>query len=373
MDFNFFMSAMNQYNMDVLINTKVFHISDYLKEYLDADEDFLFDLILFAFNKKFMKKSYEGKYSDLNKCILNNKDSIMKELEVNYADMKQLMARDFSLCSTFKLFSEYKQIYSVDGSFMRDLVFTQSSSTSIPREIFDHLPYNSFYLDLSDSGICKGLRLEGCFIHLRSKDNMQLEIIIQLLRKPVDYDGRIYNGLVTRVITCDLDFIDFDSSDPECCINIDKNFDLDYVENILYNDLHTNDFNLVFTWFVVVPFLMYLGSYKSDIKKKSSYTKKERKIVTDNNITTSEVGYQYGYTLRSQNKSSKDNTSRITKAKISKFKLSHPNSGKRSHVRKAHWHTFRYGNNREFSRIVWMPPMFIKGNKSPNITVHNVK
>ena len=148
MDFNFFVSAIDGYKIEDLLDFDIPYISDPLRKHYDTDKDFLFDLILFAFDEKFMKRSYEGKYLDINQSILDNKDSIMQKLKLNYPKLKSLMARDFSLCSTFKLFSEYKQIYSVDKSFMRDLVFTQSSSNSIPRDIFDHLPYNSFYLEI---------------------------------------------------------------------------------------------------------------------------------------------------------------------------------------------------------------------------------
>lgn len=376
-----FSSILDGYCMNSLKDTKIPVVINYLENHDVDNRDFLIDLAIYSSDVLFMKRKYEGPLEDFNRLILDNKELLIAKLKEvnNYGDLRRLLARDFQLTTSIELFLVYKQIYQVDAVFMNDLIQTQYGNPTVPLSIFKHLPYESFYLDLEDANICK--HIYGTFITVRVKAK-KLEVICQIIGKTSDETNRPESEGYFGTHTCR---VVLDCNDVSTSNTTDEDIQIDCdVSQFDEDDLHLNTileaiydnwpgsglWDMCFMWYVIVPFLMYLNSDKSDIQDRPVRKSVQRRIKSNSASLTdqlkiSEVGYVYGCSVRKYKKNNQKNTSHATKDVVSQTK--------RSHMRRAHWHRYRCGKNRQDVRLIWMPPMYIQGNSDSAVTIHKVQ
>ena len=381
MDTKLLSTILEGYSPQQIKDLKMPIVSDYISKYDNNDRRFLLDLAMYSSDTLFMKQKYQGPLEGLNQLILDNKELLISRIKDihDYRSLRNLLARDFELSSSIGLFLDYKQVYQIDKTFLHDLVQTQYGNSTVPLTVFKHLPYESFYLDLEDTDICK--YVYGTFVTARVEDK-KLKIVCQLIGKTDDEsrhstsDG--YFGTHTcRVLLDCSDPGSPDSQDDDVQIDCDpsKYDGNDLLLDTILKGLHDNYpgadlWDMCFMWYVIVPFLMYLDSDKPDIHDRPIRKSVQRRIKSNSASLTdqlkiSEVGYVYGCSVRKYKKNNQRNTSYVTKDAVPQTK--------RSHMRRAHWHRYRCGKNRQDVRLIWMPPMYIQGNSDSAVTIHKVQ
>lgn len=375
-----FATVINGYAIQEVKDIGIPIVTEYLENHDTTDRDFLVDLAMFSSDVLFMKRKYKGPLEDFNQLILDNKELLISKLkEINdYKDLRRLLARDFELSTSIELFLKYKQIYQVDSTFMKDLIQTQYGNPRVPLSIFQHLPYESFYIDLDDTNICK--YVHGTFVTVRVR-NKKLEIICQIIGKTTDEDSRPASEGYFGTHTCRVSLDCTDTENPDA-ISDDIQIDCD-ISQFNEDELHFDTvldiihdhwpgsglWDMFFMWYVIVPFLMYLNSDKSDIQERPVRKSFRKKIAprpehSNEEVKISEVGYVYGCTIRKKLASPSQKTS---------HRSTDVPQTRRSHMRRAHWHRYRCGKNRQDVRLIWMPPMYIQGNSDSAVTIHKVQ
>lgn len=379
MDKKVMSTILEGYSLQQIKDLEMPVVSKYLCNYSNNDMDFLMDLAMYSSDTVFMKRKYKGPLEDLNQLILDNKELLISRIKDvdDYRSLRNLLARDFELSSSIQMFLQYKQIYQVDSTFLQDLIRTQYDTPNVPLSIFKHLPYQSFYLDLQNTDINK--YLHGAFISVQVK-NKQLKLVCQVIGISDDSNhpaSEGYFGTHTCRVLLDCNDPDNpDNNDEDVQIDWDaKQFNQEDLDlDIILQKIHDNWpgsglWDMCFMWYVIVPFLMYLNSDKADIKEQSMKRSIRKQIKShsapiEDQLKTAEVGYVYGCTVRKHSASSQ------------RTKSDYSNVGsqtKRSHMRRAHWHRYRCGKNRQDTRLVWMPPLYIQGNSESAVTIHKVE
>lgn len=375
-----FSTILEGYNMNILRDLRIPYVSNHLTDSNIQDDDFLMDLLMYSSDTKFMKRKYEGVLSDLNQDILDHQQEIISHFKDvdSYKSLRYLFGRDFCICGSVDRFMKYKQVYEVDKDFIHDLVRTQSETSTVPLNVFKHLPYNSFYIDLETADICK--YIYGCFISVRtSKENLEIcaEVIGKSVEKHKDESDGYFGSHMCRVSLDLVSDTTYASDDIDIGIDSyalddvtrDEKFKtvLDKILEIIHDNLPgSSNWDFSFMWYVIVPFLIYLNSYQPDIKLRKSYNKKTNSVFKD--IQTNEVGFTYGCSIRK----SKLNSRKTKYIKSTKEPEDVKSYSRRGHMRRAHWHKFRYGKGRENVKLLWMPPMYISGTDNQSITMHKV-
>lgn len=111
-----------------------------------------------------------------------------------------------------------------------------------------------------------------------------------------------------------------------------------------------------------VNLLLYLSAVNSEIKHDTKHFFRRSRKIKDipREVELLNVGESVGVRLR---------------ALRAKYEHSEPQGGHHRtpvvHVRKAHWHTFLYGEKRKHKRLKWLPPIVVNGDTS-DVTITKV-
>lgn len=292
------------------------------------------------------------------------KDDCYLPMELIATFIKEKTEEHLSAAEIFHLtaWRQYKQIYSIDSDFMEELV--KSDIKTIPIDVFDYLPYDSFYVD------CPVKDFKGFFVTrnrtcttVEATDNDVISDSIHFLFVgeednlagcPVSY-GR--GSTVYEAMTSDFQLLD------SCDFYTEKQM----------KDIRDTITELMT---VAVQLVTYICSVDSDVEENPTQKQIYRKSTPGgagkdklSSVRKWDVGYRIGRTLKSIKHSSSQPTV------IERNPMG--SSPKRPHIRRAHFHHFwtgkRGGNERKLI-VKWVSPMAIniKSEELP-ATVINIK
>ena len=111
-----------------------------------------------------------------------------------------------------------------------------------------------------------------------------------------------------------------------------------------------------------VNLILYLNAVNAEIKHDTKHFFRRSRKVKDipREVELLNVGETVGLRLRTLR---------------AKYEHSEPQGGHHRtpvvHVRKAHWHTFLYGEKRKHKRLKWLPPIVVNGD-TPDVTITKV-
>ena len=333
-----------------------------VKDYFKSQDE----LINFVTSDLFLHSDVVGYTGDASKKPLDTLNDLIKQkapvlmemLGVNLSDVK---AGKLHLLTEFRdvllaplildKWAHHKQVYAVDKDFAVALMHTEKLTLS--KEMLTHLPYNIFYLDMSD---LKLKDVHGAFVNVAVVGNSGYISIFLLM-----YDLVYFSHYTVT---------EFDS---EGCAYFDRNdireekpYVMPLVKQISDEPMKDHyDFSRQDLIALIMQTLAYMSSSEPQIvesaRTKNTYKPRKHGDVVKNKwseLQIFEVGYAYGAAFRKKlAKAEKEIGGAVEMLSSSQEKK---RNSPRPHLRCAHWQRFRYGEGRKFlSEPRWMEPTFV--------------
>lgn len=276
----------------------------------------------------------------------------------NFAETLQ----DFNFLSLVMLWSKNKQVFKLDKDFTEELLNTED--IKLPVDVFDYLPFEYFYVDLSN---CKELRektlCEGFFCTVQ-KFNYGSETFYYLSMVRVDNE---FFYVDTVMIDNNGESIKTTKYEDSVMVNLVASEEGDLVYR------GDKEFNQKLFNTLVIQLLLYLSSVEPDMEKsvetRYTYRKPTNGVIKNkfSEVFMWDVGVHFGNSVRDWKKKNKNHSNSSTGT----------GSPKRPHMRRAHWHSYYYNTpngNRE-KRLVWLKPIFVnkdlvKNDDEISTTIH---
>ncbi len=317
----------------------------------------------------FMNPFVKHPFMDMDRAFYQNIDMIMEttgttreELLCNNAEKLKTEVKDLYLAPVLiEEWSKSKMVYKPDPDFASALIKTQK--LQITRDMLNHLPYNYFYIDLSDVGVFKPIT--GIFVFCNSikRDNLDIgsNISIYLLTEGLVYFSHYYSGLYSDKGIIDVDISEEPTTGYEVW-NPDK-------EEVYTPDDFKIDRNQVSLF--VLQLICYLSIEKPQVDV-SDYTKNtyirrtpSQKVRNKwNEVQIYDVGVTYGKEYRKAVKEYNAQNNDLETRGHHKSPI--------PHLRAAHWHRYWVGEGRTELKIKWIEPVFVGAKESKNVVVHKV-
>lgn len=309
-------------------------------------------------------------YSDLDRLFYNNIDMIMEttgttreELLRDKAERFKTEVKDLYLSPVLiEEWSKSKQVYKPDPDFALALLKTQK--LQLTRDMISHLPYNYFYIDLSDVEIFKPITGVFVFCNSINIDGIDIgsNISIYLLTEDLVLFSHYFTGVYDSkgIISIDI------SNEPDSDYNVwDPDGDFEYAPNSF--NISRNQVSLF-----VLQLICYLTIEKPQITDsdytKNTYVKRSpsQKVKNKwNEVHIYDVGITYGKGYRKQIKEYIKQNSALGKHSHHKSPI--------PHLRSAHWHRYWVGEGRTELKVKWIEPVFVGAKESKNVVIHKVE
>ena len=256
-----------------------------------------------------------------------------------------------------------KQVYRPEATFSKYLLKTDS--LSIVPYYLEHLPYSTFYLDLTEASkeIDFG-DIHGTFVNITKgfNDTYALTLYIISNQKLMFSYYLNMNEVSMKKISMEM----FEES-----VTLDTIPRSKVLTNVESTDVPAQKIMLM-----VLQMICYLNVKKPDIKpademRKTYHPRKSGNIKnTYSEVMINEVGVTIGSTISSaETKKTSDTTSEATGTHRSPS----------PHMRKAHWHHFWCGSEKDDTKhleLRWIEPVFVgsqNASNAQNVTIHPVE
>ena len=247
-------------------------------------------------------------------------------------------AGDVSAITALATWRISQGIYRFDETLFESLIKTEING-DLPTNVLQRLPEWCVYIETPSTTYNKTI-VHGFFAHLEHDMNdghYELRLLLDtengLIPIPIHLGGTLKDGVKMAVVQAQKQAWKLKA--PEA-------------SDLISDALDHCD---------IAPFvslLLYLCSENADINNPpSSYptpkkTKKGMRFFPAKNIKEWGVGVRMGAAIRHGLKSAEENNS-----------LDKNQEGKRPHIRRAHWHTYKIGAGRVNSIVKWRPPVAI--------------
>lgn len=319
----------------------------------------------------FLKRSYDGPYSEMNKSLL----IMMEKMRdgSSFKAIKSFFREHIMVMSILTCWDMHRQAYRFDPDFVTELM--QTDAVEVPVTVLARLPFRCFYLDTEK--IPQMQPSKGFFIYagLDASDGKPNIGILRIL-DPYGEDGKP-----------DIKISVLSGKDMEKCGILVKNAAGEYcirftnqVDALRKLGYGTDGGLCVFDHYLfVLQAMLYLSSNKPDTikqpKKRYVYEKKPRASAKEKPLepeaSVTDVGIRYGAAIRKAKKSIKENQGETELVIRSTPKVKKPRA---SHIRRAHWHHYWTGKGRTKLIVKWVPPTFVSGiGKELPVTIHKVE
>ena len=332
------------------------------------------ELVRFVLSPNFLDTEYRGKYTDINRVLIQNievLEMMMGVKKTDFAERKISPAaewKDFFLMPIMmENWAKNKQVYKPDPDFAEALLRTEH--LEFFRENIRALPCRSLYIDLTG---CAGFgEIAGIFVTVLEYGN-QLHIIEYLLGKDMVaysfYGGGEYdeNGILK------IDPADFGE---------DMGYEV-YCTRTTETRVYENTKDRMAITIFGMQMLNYLTVKKPDIqenpKTKSTYRPPRPGQPVKNKfseVRVQDVGIRYGTAVRTM---LKEEQQKIEKVGELEKPADAPNRKPRKspvpHFRRAHWQVYWVGKGRKEREVKWLEPIFVGfGDTAKNVVIHMVK
>ena len=260
--------------------------------------------------------------------------------------------------------SKSKQVFKPDKDFADALLHTEK--LCITTSMINHLPYNLFYIDLTDCTQFKPIT--GIFVHIIQYNDI-MHFTLYSITENLTYFSFYLNGKVNDqgAIVFDFSLIDnvnYDTWMPNY-------FKTDKVQEEL-KDIKNSEISRKDTYAFALQLIAYLSIEEPQLTE-SELTKTTYKKPTEvsrvrnkwSEVRIQDVGIKYGTNFRKTISDINSHASYSSTGSTRKSPI--------PHFRCAHWHKFWVGTGRTQLRVKWIEPIFIGNGDSNNIVIHNVK
>ena len=327
----------------------------------------------------------EAQYTESEREAVVAKDAELRKVIVMYNSLPQRerdsLSGDLDALSVIMLWAKNKQVYKLDKDFLDELINTDTMVMT--ENIWDYLPYDTFYINISDNPeICQRILGNGFFVKIEKPTTPEIKrhvIIDENLQAPTAF-------LVHLVKVNDemyfSNIFGYDNANSETNVeDIIAQSEINvYPEEGYkkYGDFAkpqkaTIDGKLY--KLLVAQILTYWSSSEPDIEENENTTRTYKKpapgAVPKNKfseIQQWDIGVRYGSAFRKWKKENANpNTTHKTTSERSK---------QRPHSRRAHWSHYWYGSgDNKVRRPKWVASYFVNtedGQEQNPTTIHQV-
>lgn len=235
-----------------------------------------------------------------------------------------------------------KQIYVFDRDFISEMAKTEQS-ISVPNNIFDKLPFKSFYLDFKQyPEICSDTGADGALVNISQMKVPEYPDDRLWLTQYVFFRNRIYYSEEANIL-----------NEAACFGGENSVINL---EDICTSGLDQNGCNRKLLNVLVLQMILYLCSYEPDIRddvaSKMQRRKAKQQQKANRNIELPEqlhvVGERFGAAFR-----------KWTLGSLGKESPTSSGGHVKPHMRRAHWHRYWIGKKGHQELIVkWVHECF---------------
>ena len=282
---------------------------------------------------------------------------------------------DIDAISLTMIWAKNKQVFKFDADFLNELVNTRTVTMS--ENSWDYLPYDTFYIDISDNpDICNRILGKGLFIRVEKAETANIDR--ETKRREMLHGTVAYAVHVVKV-TENLyfrDFLAFDNEDSETDVN---DWNLQTSVQVYESKGDTVDSSIEsldrkLYRILIAQLLTYLSSVEPDVGENDNTKRTYRKPAPGtqpknkfSEIQQWDVGIRFGSSFRKWKMECSSKGS-VTREKADRAKM-------RPHSRRAHWSHYWYGSgdNKE-RRPKWVAAYFVNSDGAEQDTViHMVK
>ena len=310
------------------------------------------------------------KYPELINMIDDAQEKVLsqlngKALKKYINNIEGEIIDQFAMIFLLNRWVKNKQVIKPDATFAYYL--TMTDKLTITKDILEHLPYSSFYLDLSD---CKGMFEDalGAFVFITKTKEDCYSLAIYLICD--DQECALYSNY--------MHFYDLDKEDAvvdvKSLTDISDAWDwknptgLEGVEFSQSNKKLPDKSIKTF----VMQLLCYMSADKPDIvpNKEMTNTYRPTPNVIKNKfreVFINDVGYRVGANLLKKKKEVEE-----LYTKSEEYANENPKTRKPpcAHYRRAHWHGYWTGKGRTEYITKWVEPVFVCGSFSSEAVIH---
>lgn len=283
--------------------------------------------------------------------------SVMKNPKIDVrTDLRALVS---SFC-TMQNWVKNKQVLKPDDTFIYHLV--QTDKLKVSKTMFDHLPYNAFYIDLSD---CKKDNLfngiKGVFVDILKISDEEYSIYSCYVLNEEYYCPQYLALKFQDDKEIEMPVTMFHEQET---LRILMNTDSLSPQNLPARILKTLVLQLVCYMNVAAPDIEPNPSMKHTYHPNQTVKNKYREVFIN------DVGIRTGKKICDKEKAVID-----AYKQSEDYKNTNPKVRKspKAHFRSAHWHRYWTGQGRTELTVKWIEPVFVCGNISSDVIIHDVE
>lgn len=274
-----------------------------------------------------------------------------------------------------------KQCFKFDGDFLNELM--RAESIPFSENSWDYLPYNTMYIDISETELSERLKgIEGFFIDITklTYDDLRKMKLKEYVKNHQYGNGAYFNRvrLIGKEHSINTEFTMPNKTQDDIVsaytYSTRTSEDLSSEEKELADELHN------FFLYGIPQILNYLASVEPDVQEsemtKHTYRKPPAQSVPQNKfseVKVNDVGVKFGISYRKWKNNKTDSDSERTYTASGK-----PRKSVRPHSRRAHWSHFWYNgeDGEKVRRPKWIMQTFVGTNKededSDNVTIYEI-
>lgn len=289
--------------------------------------------------------------------ILNKSEKIPSLLSTLPHEDKEELLRDLDATSLLLMWSRNKQVFKFDKDFTDELVKTEKLKYT--KDMFDYLPYECFYVDLSDNKeLCESIIGEGFFV--------TVEKAVKHKRTVIHLSKITEKLFFTDTISLRNEDMEFSPDDIAANKRVEIMDDSSGEVRRYEKDIDGRAYRTL-----VLQILTYLTSVEPDVEENETTKATHRPYNPDNpknkfsEVKMWDVGARIGNAFRNYKKRMQNYSSSGS--------ATGTGTPKRPHIRRAHWHTFLYGHGEnKVARAKWVAETFVGKGESP-VTIHKTR
>lgn len=264
--------------------------------------------------------------------------------------------------------SKHKQVYRFDNDFLTELI--ETDNIVFRKDMFDYLPYNTFYLDVQNINEAQKTGVDGVFVDV-IKLNHQYEIRMSC----VNQSGQGFHNIIIENEDCVIENEYKTGQEADKLLHQLMAFLNEKPPIHSDKEAGFESFDSRFWSVVVMQTLTYLCSHEPDIAESNETKSTYRKPKPDDTskpknkfseIQKWEVGVRFGNSIRSWRK--EHNSYSKTESKSTGRK-------NKPHYRRGHWHYYWYKteDGNKIKKPKWLSSVFVNQNLSDDvdIVIHN--
>lgn len=382
-------------------------VLDMIKQHNLCEEDATIDdLYDYVYSLRFFTPEYQGKFKKWNDAIMYNKriNKIffpmydMKDFDRRQTEWKDVMSTSLVI-DKWKL---SKMVYRIDNDFFHEIKNTENIITS--KEVFDKLPFDCFFVDLTQ--VENISRFKGAWVNIIKTSEDFYGVNIYMIQ---DVDYTFFTYYSWYKFSDDNNEIEWKPDDLPKSDFIARSFIDTSRTNITGNtDMKTEEYNAIMKLFheglnddisninpnnlvditldmsdeydprrdiviAIFQIMTFISIDASDISENPNTKQTYKPSTTVKNkfseVKIWDVGVRYGRAIH------------VAKQEYKKYIKKYNNRSEdikerkptRPHMRRAHWHRYHVGKGRKETKTIWLAPTYVCGNHEIPVTIREIK